>query len=60
MTTSWSHQLGGRGAARVADGADVSQRCFAGAELVPLTTDIADRFWLGNESAPGRARFAWL
>lgn len=60
MTTSWSHQLGGRGAASLARGATVSQRCFAGSELVPLTTDIADRFRLGSAAAPSRARYAWL
>jgi hypothetical protein len=60
MTTSWSHQLGGRGAASLARGASVSQRCFAGTELVPLTSDIADRFRLGSASAPSRARYAWL
>jgi hypothetical protein len=60
MTTSWSHQLGGRGAASLSRGASVSERCFAGTELVPLTTDIADRFRLGSASAPSRARYAWL
>jgi hypothetical protein len=60
MTTSWSHQLGARGAASLARGASVSQRCFAGTELVPLTTDIAERFRLGSVSAPSRARYAWL
>jgi hypothetical protein len=60
MTNSWSHQLGGRGAARVADGAAASRRCFTGAEMVPLTSEIASRFWLGSPSAPRRARYAWL
>jgi hypothetical protein len=60
MTTSWSHQLGGRGAASYERGARASQRCFAGDELVPLTSDIANRFWLGSPSAPLRARKAWL
>jgi hypothetical protein len=60
MTTSWSHQLGGRGAASLAGDAHVSQRCFAGTEIVPLTNDIANRFWLGSPSAPRRARYAWL
>ncbi len=59
-TTSWSHQLGGRGGASLAGDAAVSQRCFAGTELVPLTTDIAHRFWLGSARAPTRARYAWL
>jgi hypothetical protein len=57
MTTSWSHQLGGRGAARHAA---ASTRCFAGTEMVPLTNDIANRFWLGSPSVPRRARYAWL
>jgi hypothetical protein len=60
MTNSWSHQLGGRGAASLATGSQVSQRCFAGSELVPLTDAIADRFWLGSRRAPRRARQAWL
>jgi hypothetical protein len=60
MTTSWSHQLGGRGAANRAADSPVSQRCFAGSELVPLSDAIADRFWLGSRLAPRRARQAWL
>lgn len=59
LTDTWSHQLGYRGAARRA-GAEVSRRCFKGAELVPLTQDIAESFWLGSQGAPRRARKAWL
>jgi hypothetical protein len=59
MTTSWSHQLGGRGAAGLADSA-ASRRCFAGAAIVPLTASIANRFGLGTPNAPRRARRAWL
>jgi hypothetical protein len=59
LTTSWSHQLGGRGGANVGS-ESASRRCFAGAEIVPLTTDIAKRFSLGSPSAPRRARYAWL
>lgn len=62
LTTSWSHQLGGRGAASVGGSAaaPASTRCYSGDELVPLTPDIANRFWLGSPSAPRRARYAWL
>lgn len=63
LTTTWSHQLGGRGAARMredAHGEHVSERCFEGKALVPLTADIAERFWLGTAREPRRARFAWL
>jgi hypothetical protein len=60
MTTSWSHQLGGRGAASLAGDSPLSQRCFAGTELVPMTNAIADRFWLGSQRTPRRARYAWL
>lgn len=60
LTTSWSHQLGGRGGGRIAHDAAASRRCFAGTELVPLTNDIASRFWLGTASAPRRARYAWM
>lgn len=60
MTTSWSHQLGGRGGARVDERAAVSRRCFEGSEIVPLTSDIASRFSLGSASSPRRARQAWL
>jgi hypothetical protein len=60
MTTTWSHQLGGRGAANLADDSPVLQRCFAGTEIVPLTNDIAARFWLGSRNSPRRARYAWL
>jgi hypothetical protein len=60
MTTSWSHQLGGRGAAHRAADSQASQRCFDGSAMVPLTHAIATRFWLGSVSAPRRARYAWL
>lgn len=60
LTNSWSHQLGAPGAARVGGESSASQRCFAGAELVPLTPEIANRFWLGSPGAPRRARYAWL
>jgi hypothetical protein len=60
MTTSWSHQLGGRGAANLKNEQHASKHCFAGAKLVPLTSDIAKRFWLGSVDAPRRARYAWL
>jgi hypothetical protein len=60
LTTSWSHQLGGRGGASLGDGSSASRRCFAGSEFVPLTTEIANRFWLGSPSTPRRARYAWL
>jgi hypothetical protein len=62
LTTAWSHQLGARGAARIrrAPEGGVSESCFEGDELVPLTPDIAERFWLGSADSPRRARFAWL
>jgi hypothetical protein len=62
LTTVWSHQLGARGAARLRGAPEpgMSERCFQGNELVPLTADIAERFWLGTAEAPRRARFAWL
>lgn len=62
LTNVWSHQLGARGAAQLRSTPDpsVSERCFQGEELVPLTADIADRFWLGSAESPRRARFAWL
>lgn len=60
LTSWWSHQLGGRGAARAAEEPSVPRRCFAGPALVPLTAEIADRFRLGNASRPLRARQAWL
>ena len=60
MTDTWSHQLGGRGAASLAKGSQIQQRCFAGNEIVPLTDAVADRFWLGSKNAPRRARQAWL
>jgi hypothetical protein len=60
MTTSWSHQLGGRGASRLERDGRAPQRCFVGDALVPLTSDIANRFWLGTAEAPRRARKAWL
>jgi hypothetical protein len=59
MTSWWSHQLGGRGAARAA-GAAVSRRCFVGSALVPLTAETAERFRLGSADRPLRARRAWL
>lgn len=61
MTTVWSHQLGGRGAARVpAEAPGVARHCFEGQRLVPLTDQIAERFRLGSPAEPLRARFAWL
>lgn len=62
LTNVWSHQLGGRGAAQLRGKPDpgVSERCFQGKQLVPLTGDIAERFWLGTAESPRRARFAWL
>lgn len=60
MTNSWSHQLGGRGAASVARESLGAQRCFAGGAIVPLTNEIATRFWLGTATAPRRARYAWM
>jgi hypothetical protein len=59
LTTSWSHQLGGRGAGSLRE-SPASRHCFAGSDFVPLTPDIASRFWLGSPSTPRRARFAWL
>lgn len=60
MTTSWSHQLGGRDAARAARDGSASTRCFVGDELVPMTREIADKFRLGSAASPLRARYAWL
>ena len=60
LTSWWSHQLGGRGAAHAARQASISRRCFAGPSLVPLTTEIAERFRLGDAHRPLRARWAWL
>ena len=63
MTSAWSHQLGARGAAQAAATQAVpggaTRRCYQGAELVPLTSDIAERFWLGSAEEPRRARPAW-
>ena len=62
MTSVWSHQLGTRGAARAAAEAPpgaLSRRCYQGADLIPLTPGLAERFWLGTADAPRRARPAW-
>ena len=60
LTSWWSHQLGGRGAARAAAEASIARRCFTGPALVPLTAEIAERFRLGSPDKPLRARRAWL
>jgi hypothetical protein len=60
LTSWWSHQLGGRGAARVAETPNVTSRCFVGPALVPLTAETAARFRLGTREQPLRARSAWL
>jgi hypothetical protein len=60
LTSWWSHQLGGRGAARAAREPSISRRCFEGPSLVPLTAEIAERFRLGSADKPLRARWAWL
>lgn len=62
MTSVWSHQLGTPGAARAAAEAPpetLSRRCYQGADLIPLTQSLADRFWLGTADAPRRAKPAW-
>lgn len=62
MTSVWSHQLGTRGAARAAAESPpetLSRRCYQGADLIPLTPSLAERFWLGTPEAPRRARPAW-
>lgn len=61
MTRVWSHQLGAPGAALAVTrpSAEVRVRCFERADFVPLTDEIADRFRLGREGAPARARPAW-
>jgi hypothetical protein len=62
MTSVWSHQLGSHGAAQAASLAapgEVTRHCYQGQELVPLTSDIAERFWLGSADKPERARPAW-
>jgi hypothetical protein len=60
MTAVWSHQLGARGAAQAAASPDtVGRRCYEGSELIPLTPQIAKRFWLGSSTEPRRARPAW-
>lgn len=60
LTSWWSHQLGGRGAPRIAREPSTSRRCFEGPSLVPLTNEIAQAFRLGNAQKPLRARRAWL
>jgi hypothetical protein len=62
MTSVWSHQLGAHSAAQAAAGELgklARNHCYEGADLVPLTPAIADRFWLGSADAPLRARPAW-
>jgi hypothetical protein len=55
----WSHQLGaGVGRANQA-GQELETRCFQGAELAPLTDEVAREFRLGTPEAPRRARVAW-
>jgi hypothetical protein len=63
MTNVWSHQLGAHGAARaIAEGtpSSITRHCYRGADLIPMTTDLAERFRLGTVAAPLRARPAWL
>jgi hypothetical protein len=62
MTSVWSHQLGAHAAAQAAAGELgrlARSHCYEGADLVPLTPEIAERFWLGSAEAPLRARPAW-
>ncbi len=61
VTDVWSHQLGGRGAARAFDKPDElhEPHCFEGAKLQPLNDAVTRTFELGTAEAPLRAKAAW-
>lgn len=58
-TNVWSHQLGAHSQADDTESWSAIRRCYEGAELVPLTAEIAKRFRLGTVERPLRARPAW-
>jgi hypothetical protein len=61
VTDVWSHQLGGRGAARAFDTPHElhEPHCFSGAKLQPLNDAVTRTFELGNAEKPLRAKSAW-
>lgn len=70
VTDVWSHQLGGRGGARLlrdvlgeseqrGSGTWGRVRCFSGSSLQPLPDTVARTFRLGSPHAPRRAKPAW-
>ncbi|MEO7034007.1 MAG: hypothetical protein ABI548_08995 [Polyangiaceae bacterium] len=60
LTDVWSHQLGSHGAARFADAPGHELKCYAKAQLKPMTEQIAEAFRMGDEHHPLRGNPAWL
>jgi hypothetical protein len=60
LTDVWSHQLGAHGGARFAHTPGSEIRCYHGAALHPMTTEVARVFRLGDAEKPLRAKPAWL
>lgn len=60
LTDVWSHQLGSHGAARFADTAGNTLKCYQKSSLQPMTEKIAHAFRLGSENRPLRGNPAWI
>jgi len=60
LTDVWSHQLGAHGGASFADAPGHQLKCYAKAQLRPMTEQIARAFRLGDERHPLRGTPAWL
>jgi hypothetical protein len=58
-TGVWSHQLGERGAAALANRNALALRCFEHGSLRPMTHEVAQAFRLEKSGAPLRALPAW-
>ncbi|MEP7049505.1 MAG: hypothetical protein ABJB12_04100 [Pseudomonadota bacterium] len=60
LTDVWSHQLGAHGGASFADTPGHELKCYAKAQLQPMTEQIARAFRMGDERHPLRGNPAWL
>lgn len=59
FTDVWSHQFGAHGGGAFANATGGALRCYEGATVQPMTSDIARAFRLGGEASPRRAKPAW-
>lgn len=60
LTDVWSHQLGARGGATLADRSQLQLKCYEKSSLRPMTESVARQFRLGSAREPRRGNPAWL